>query len=157
MAKLLNVDPLAPAAEKPKQGLVSSTYPWRFSLTSTAHSILQQEYTWGHILISLEAFHSLLIALSVFTPFVDYVLAFGLKVSENDENLVGYHCRTSSIASGEQLDRKNVAVAATSLNWELMYTCSRDLLQPTLPRQEWKEHRTSMVYSTRCRLSKVQP
>lgn len=64
------------------------------------HRILQQEYTWGQILISFEAFQRLLTALGAFTPFIDLVLAFGLKVSEFDENLGLYHCRTSSIASG---------------------------------------------------------
>lgn len=65
-------------------------------------SILSQEYSWGHLLISFDDIKAIFIAHNVFSPFADYILAFGFKTCETDENFGGSCVRNVSGIVGTQ-------------------------------------------------------
>ncbi|KAI9785127.1 MAG: hypothetical protein M1839_000765 [Geoglossum umbratile] len=57
--------------------------------------IIRQEYSWGRFKITWETFQMILKFQNVFTPFLDFVQAFGFKVDEDHKIWDGYHASFS--------------------------------------------------------------
>ena len=55
------------------------------------NSIIGQEYTWGRLLVTVDVMKAIMSKYKVFTPYINYLQAFGYRVADEERSRGAYY------------------------------------------------------------------
>ena len=92
-------------------------------------SIIRQEHTWGRLLITLDAFQSLLSLHNVFWHYISYVQAFGNRDADEEKSRSAYFWQKSQHSAFDGMWPCNQARRSLNVAQKSFVTMSNTLLR----------------------------
>ena len=100
-------------------------------------SLLRQEYSWGHLLVSESAFAKISSSCNVFPALRDHVASFACKISDQDEHFSVCDRKIYQTEAPSKIDQSyhGYAFSPSYIMEEL--TLTRNLLSPSISSETW--------------------
>ena len=100
-------------------------------------SLLRQEYSWGHLLVSENAFAKISSSCNAFSALRDHVASFACKTSDQDEHFSVCDRKVYQTEVPSKVDQSYHGYASSPSYRLEKLTLTRNLLSPSISSETW--------------------